>query len=107
MPGSSGMSMKKTIGHRGVETTTGETTYKKVRGEVGVSDNSDLLTPAALSRSDPRCLQFSGLACMFWCLYSKISLEVPLAGNPRIVSETAEVTGVKCCLFQYLLSFPR
>ncbi|CAI5662328.1 unnamed protein product [Oreochromis niloticus] len=29
MPGSSGMSMKKTIGHRGVETTTGETTYKK------------------------------------------------------------------------------
>lgn len=34
MPGSSGttQSMKKTIGHRGVETTTGETTYKKVRG---------------------------------------------------------------------------
>lgn len=33
MPGSSGttQSMKKTIGHRGVETTTGETTYKKVR----------------------------------------------------------------------------
>lgn len=33
MPGSSGLtqSMKKTIGHRGVETTTGETTYKKVR----------------------------------------------------------------------------
>lgn len=32
MPGSSGttQSMKKTIGHRGVETTTGETTYKKV-----------------------------------------------------------------------------
>lgn len=32
MPGSSGLtqSMKKTIGHRGVETTTGETTYKKV-----------------------------------------------------------------------------
>uniref|UniRef100_A0A672J5C6 Phosphatidylinositol 4-phosphate 5-kinase type-1 alpha-like n=1 Tax=Salarias fasciatus TaxID=181472 RepID=A0A672J5C6_SALFA len=31
MPGSSGttQSMKKTIGHRGVETTTGETTYKK------------------------------------------------------------------------------
>ncbi|CAG11890.1 unnamed protein product [Tetraodon nigroviridis] len=31
MPGSSGLtqSMKKTIGHRGVETTTGETTYKK------------------------------------------------------------------------------
>lgn len=33
MPGSSGLtqSMKKTIGHRGVETTTGETTYKKVQ----------------------------------------------------------------------------
>ncbi|XP_061838515.1 phosphatidylinositol 4-phosphate 5-kinase type-1 alpha-like isoform X1 [Nerophis lumbriciformis] len=29
MPGSSAQSMKKTIGHRGVETTTGETTYKK------------------------------------------------------------------------------
>nr|XP_024000258.1 phosphatidylinositol 4-phosphate 5-kinase type-1 alpha-like [Salvelinus alpinus] len=28
MPGSS-QSMKKTIGHRGVETNTGETTYKK------------------------------------------------------------------------------
>lgn len=45
MPGSSGttQSMKKTIGHRGVETTTGETTYKKVRtggwwGRRGVSD---------------------------------------------------------------------
>lgn len=33
LPGSSGttQSMKKTMGHRGVETTTGETTYKKVR----------------------------------------------------------------------------
>ena len=33
MAGSSAatQSMKKTIGHRGVETTTGETTYKKVR----------------------------------------------------------------------------
>lgn len=37
MPGSSGttQSMKKTIGHRGVETTTGETTYKKVRAGQG------------------------------------------------------------------------
>ena len=35
MPGSSGLtqSMKKTIGHRGVETTTGETTYKKVKSQ--------------------------------------------------------------------------
>lgn len=40
MPGSSGttQSMKKTIGHRGVETTTGETTYKKV----GVAGGSGL-----------------------------------------------------------------
>lgn len=38
MPGSSGLtqSMKKTIGHRGVETTTGETTYKKVQVGWGV-----------------------------------------------------------------------
>lgn len=38
MPGSSGLtqSMKKTIGHRGVETTTGETTYKKVKMGWGV-----------------------------------------------------------------------
>lgn len=37
MPGSSGLtqSMKKTIGHRGVETTTGETTYKKVKSGCG------------------------------------------------------------------------
>lgn len=48
MPGSSGMSMKKTIGHRGVETTTGETTYKKVKaGGGGVRVGSDLLTLAA------------------------------------------------------------
>lgn len=61
MPGSSGLtqSMKKTIGHRGVETTTGETTYKKVQMGCG-----GVKQPQHGSRT-------------FW-LDPKISSEVPL-----------------------------
>lgn len=53
MPGSSGLtqSMKKTIGHRGVETTTGETTYKKVKMGQGVVVSNSCNTASELSIS--------------------------------------------------------
>lgn len=61
MPGSSGttQSMKKTIGHRGVETTTGETTYKKVRTVWGVSDTSLLTT------TTPRSNMYTDMFCVY------------------------------------------
>lgn len=61
--------MKKTIGHRGVETTTGETTYKKVRterGGGGLIFDTHKVTAGGKSAKG------------VWCLYAKISLEIPV-----------------------------
>lgn len=91
MPGSSGttQSMKKTIGHRGVETTTGETTYKKVSIWGGVFFDTHNKAEAKVKGSKRVC-----------CLYSKISLGILFTSFLRIVSEsTSRRVKMTCLLF--------
>lgn len=91
MPGSSTtQSMKKTIGHRGVETTTGETTYKKVRPGLGWRGGG-LLTLTAEVKSVQ--------ALMFVVCSVKLVWEVPLTGHPKIVGNHR----VKWCVFRTLI----